>query len=188
MHAQADALVTLQTQPHIAARHLGGGFDRAALLGHQLPAGAGLWVLAVGLWPRRVRRGERLFPFTDAWSVWVAGSMTRHVVACHCPHTGLRSCRTVQRLRSVCTPGITRSWSLLQIVIASVIEDRIQRRYYLVPFTARVKRPKGGWTADSLARISPRSDPLVVAWRRGSFEPLWRAMCCAARPSSRQLL
>lgn len=30
-----------------------------------------------------------------------------------------------------------------QIVIASVIEDRIQRRYYLVPFSARVKRPAG---------------------------------------------
>lgn len=33
--------------------------------------------------------------------------------------------------------------SPLQIVIASVIEDRIQRRYYMVPFSARVKRPKG---------------------------------------------
>lgn len=31
----------------------------------------------------------------------------------------------------------------MQIVIASVIEDRIQRRYYMVPFSARVKRPKG---------------------------------------------
>lgn len=27
--------------------------------------------------------------------------------------------------------------------MASVIEDRIQRRYYLVPFTAKVKRPEG---------------------------------------------
>ena len=30
-----------------------------------------------------------------------------------------------------------------QVVIASVIEDRIQRRYYMVPFSARIKRPQG---------------------------------------------
>jgi hypothetical protein len=35
------------------------------------------------------------------------------------------------------------SCSAAQVVIASVIEDRIQRRYYMVPFSARIKRPQG---------------------------------------------
>ena len=39
--------------------------------------------------------------------------------------------------------GLNGLFWCAQIVIASVIEDRIQRRYYMVPFSAKVKRPTG---------------------------------------------
>lgn len=48
-------------QPHAAAGNLGGLLYRPALLGHQLLAGAGFRVLAVGLRPGRVRRGEQAY-------------------------------------------------------------------------------------------------------------------------------
>ncbi len=134
-------------QPHAAAGDLGGLLYRPALLGHQLPTGAGFRVLTVGLRPGRVRRGEQVYllprfapktsqAFNAVSFQWNPASSRTHAVTQQPTRlNGMGAMQAAARREVVLVPA--------QIVIASVIEDRIQRRYYLVPFSARVKRPAG---------------------------------------------